>query len=332
MAAPVLSLLLCALLAGCSAFSAPARAAPGATRWATLHSLTSPTAGLALAPASRSALHATAMKENKDMLELEGVVLEALPNANFRVQLDETEQVILAHVSGKIRKNYIKILVGDHVTCEISPYDLTKGRITFRRRGMGGLLHAWACGVCASLVLISRSEANTWRALTFSEDGDARFWLRISAAARCLPSQGWLRSQRTPRSISRGGESGWWARECWEDGGWRHSTIRGDGACSSLAAPAAAMTDGALVTRLVCQWQWGDCDETGRGSTRRGQTGSRGGMKRGAGAACVGGGGARKGGGGCGAYVCCGGWVASLGCRCGVREEESGARSWKTGV
>jgi len=86
------------------------------------------------APSSRSALHATAMKENKDMLELEGVVLEALPNANFRVQLDETEQVILAHVSGKIRKNYIKILVGDHVTCEISPYDLTKGRITFRRR------------------------------------------------------------------------------------------------------------------------------------------------------------------------------------------------------
>ena len=49
-------------------------------------------------------------------------------------QLDDTEQVILAHVSGKIRKNFIKILVGDHVTCEISPYDLTKGRITFRKR------------------------------------------------------------------------------------------------------------------------------------------------------------------------------------------------------
>ena len=61
-------------------------------------------------------------------------VLESLPNANFRVQLDESEQVILAHISGKIRKNYIKILVGDRVTCEISPYDLTKGRITFRKR------------------------------------------------------------------------------------------------------------------------------------------------------------------------------------------------------
>ena len=74
------------------------------------------------------------MKVKKDVLELEGVVLESLPNANFRVQLDDTEQVILAHVSGKIRKNYIKILVGDKVTCEISPYDLTKGRITFRKR------------------------------------------------------------------------------------------------------------------------------------------------------------------------------------------------------
>ena len=74
------------------------------------------------------------MKAKKDVLELEGGVLESLPNANFRVQLDDTEQVILAHVSGKIRKNYIKILVGDKVTCEISPYDLTKGRITFRKR------------------------------------------------------------------------------------------------------------------------------------------------------------------------------------------------------
>lgn len=67
------------------------------------------------------------MKEKKDVLELEGVVLEALKGANFRVQLDDSEQVILAHVSGKIRKNFIKILVGDHVTCELSPYDLTKG-------------------------------------------------------------------------------------------------------------------------------------------------------------------------------------------------------------
>ena len=77
---------------------------------------------------------AIAMKEKKDVLELEGTVLEALKGANFRVQIDDTDQVILAHVSGKIRKNFIKILVGDKVTCELSPYDLTKGRITFRRR------------------------------------------------------------------------------------------------------------------------------------------------------------------------------------------------------
>ena len=72
--------------------------------------------------------------EATHVLEIEGTVLESLPNANFKVQLDESEQVILAHISGKIRKNFIKILVGDRVTCEISPYDLTKGRITFRKR------------------------------------------------------------------------------------------------------------------------------------------------------------------------------------------------------
>merc|ERR1719440_2126675 len=73
-------------------------------------------------------------KAQKDVLELDGTVLESLPNANFRVQLQDSDQVILAHISGKIRKNFIKILVGDLVTCEISPYDLTKGRITFRHK------------------------------------------------------------------------------------------------------------------------------------------------------------------------------------------------------
>jgi len=72
--------------------------------------------------------------EERDMIELEGTVLESMRGANFRVQLDETDQVIMAFVSGKIRKNYIKVLVGDKVTCELSPYDLTKGRITFRKR------------------------------------------------------------------------------------------------------------------------------------------------------------------------------------------------------
>jgi translation initiation factor IF-1 len=71
------------------------------------------------------------MVKDKDVIELEGEVTEALPNALFRVKL-ETEQIILAHVSGKIRKNFIRILPGDRVKVELSPYDLTRGRIIFR--------------------------------------------------------------------------------------------------------------------------------------------------------------------------------------------------------
>ena len=70
---------------------------------------------------------------NKDVIELEGEVTEALPNAQFRVKV-ETGQIILAHVSGKIRKNFIRILPGDKVKVELSPYDLTRGRITYRSR------------------------------------------------------------------------------------------------------------------------------------------------------------------------------------------------------
>ena len=66
-----------------------------------------------------------------DNIEVEAVVVETLPNAMFRVKL-ENGVVIIAHVSGKIRMNYIRILPGDKVTVEISPYDLTRGRITFR--------------------------------------------------------------------------------------------------------------------------------------------------------------------------------------------------------
>ena len=69
----------------------------------------------------------------QDMLELEGVVVEALPNAIFQVELENGHKV-LAHISGKLRMNYIRILPGDKVTVEISPYDLTKGRITWRSK------------------------------------------------------------------------------------------------------------------------------------------------------------------------------------------------------
>lgn len=67
----------------------------------------------------------------QDVFELEGTVLDTLPNAMFKVELENGHE-ILAHVSGKIRMNYIRILPGDKVTVEMSPYDLTRGRITYR--------------------------------------------------------------------------------------------------------------------------------------------------------------------------------------------------------
>lgn len=67
----------------------------------------------------------------QDVIELEGTVLDTLPNAMFKVELENGHQV-LAHISGKLRTNFIKILPGDKVTLELSPYDLTKGRITWR--------------------------------------------------------------------------------------------------------------------------------------------------------------------------------------------------------
>ena len=69
----------------------------------------------------------------EEQIEMEGTVIDTLPNTMFRVQL-ENGHVVLAHISGKMRKNYIRILKGDKVTVELTPYDLTKGRITFRSR------------------------------------------------------------------------------------------------------------------------------------------------------------------------------------------------------
>lgn len=67
----------------------------------------------------------------KDTIEVKGVVTEALPNAMFKVKL-ENDHEVLAHISGKLRLNFIRILPGDKVTMELSPYDLTQGRITWR--------------------------------------------------------------------------------------------------------------------------------------------------------------------------------------------------------
>lgn len=70
----------------------------------------------------------------EDHIEMNGVVIDSLPNTTFRVQL-ENGHVVTAHISGKIRKNYIRILTGDKVIVELTPYDLTKGRITYRDTG-----------------------------------------------------------------------------------------------------------------------------------------------------------------------------------------------------
>ncbi|KAG8465118.1 hypothetical protein KFE25_012481 [Diacronema lutheri] len=85
----------------------------------------------ARAPGARARVSAMS---KEDVIELDGTVIEKLPNAMFRVEVANTDQILLAHISGKIRKNFIKVLVGDKVKVELSPYDLTKGRITFRSR------------------------------------------------------------------------------------------------------------------------------------------------------------------------------------------------------
>jgi len=69
----------------------------------------------------------------EDVIELEGTIIDTLPNTMFRVEL-ENGHIVTAHISGKMRKNYIRILTGDSVKVEITPYDLSKGRITYRAR------------------------------------------------------------------------------------------------------------------------------------------------------------------------------------------------------
>jgi len=69
----------------------------------------------------------------EESIEMEGTVVETLPNTQFRVEL-ENGHVVIAHISGKMRKHYIRILTGDKVTVQLTPYDLSKGRITYRAR------------------------------------------------------------------------------------------------------------------------------------------------------------------------------------------------------
>jgi translation initiation factor IF-1 len=68
----------------------------------------------------------------EDLVPAEGVVIDKLPNAFFKVRINNSDHIVLAQISGKMRKNYIRILAGDRVAVELSPYDLTRGRITYR--------------------------------------------------------------------------------------------------------------------------------------------------------------------------------------------------------
>jgi translation initiation factor IF-1 len=81
----------------------------------------------------RSLTHSRFYVAKEEGIEMEGTIVDTLPNTLFRVKLDNGH-IVTAHISGKMRKNYIRILTGDKVTVQLTPYDLTKGRITFRAR------------------------------------------------------------------------------------------------------------------------------------------------------------------------------------------------------
>lgn len=76
---------------------------------------------------------------SSDLIEVEGTVVEALPNTTFAVELENGHRV-MAHLSGKLKMNFIRVLVGDKVTVQVSPYDLTKGRITWRKKTAGPVM------------------------------------------------------------------------------------------------------------------------------------------------------------------------------------------------
>lgn len=93
----------------------------------------------------------------EEAIEMEGVVIEALPNTNFKVQLDNGH-IVNAHISGRMRKNYIRILMGDRVTVQLTPYDLTKGRIIFRNKDGAPSASASAAAAPASTTASSETK------------------------------------------------------------------------------------------------------------------------------------------------------------------------------
>jgi translation initiation factor IF-1 len=98
-----------------------------------LQTLASLLSAVILIAQTNSTRSTTELMAREDVIQMEGTVIDTLPNTMFRVEL-ENGHVVTAHISGKMRKHYIRILTGDKVTVELTPYDLTKGRITYRAR------------------------------------------------------------------------------------------------------------------------------------------------------------------------------------------------------
>jgi translation initiation factor IF-1 len=98
-----------------------------------LQTLASLLSAVILVAQTNSTRSTTELMAREDVIQMEGTVIDTLPNTMFRVEL-ENGHVVTAHISGKMRKHYIRILTGDKVTVELTPYDLTKGRITYRAR------------------------------------------------------------------------------------------------------------------------------------------------------------------------------------------------------
>ena len=136
----ILSAMVCLFSTGVESFATSSQTLFGTTRARCASSTTSVLFGKKEARAvgnERKNRTERVKKVKDDVIEIEGTVIESLPNAMFRCTIDgapETQEAVLATISGKIRKNFVKILVGDKVTIELSPYDLTRGRITFRKR------------------------------------------------------------------------------------------------------------------------------------------------------------------------------------------------------
>ena len=140
----------------------------------------------------------------KDVIEIEGTILESMPNAMFRVELENGHE-ILAHISGKIRKNFIRILPGDKVKVEMTPYDLTRGRITFRLKQK--LLQKGKKMKVRSVVI----NTNNYSIVNFKTDNNYKRNIKLNEILNKIDNKSdiikcfkiWKKGKRNRRSLSQ---------------------------------------------------------------------------------------------------------------------------------